>query len=233
MSVQTGQVIAEPFTTADPTTGAATNADSLPTAVLVVNGADDAAVVTVANVSTGRYTASVTLPTLAAGDQLAIVASATVGEVAGVGVIWQAEADTARAGEVATSLAVVDTVVDAIKAKTDALGSGAVTVVSPVSTTGVWGPLVAGDDYVGTLYVDVTGIDLSGATVVCNLGPLTGLACTVAATATGYRVTVADITAAQTATLAATAYAREFEATTGGRKTTFGRGSVSVRSDTP
>jgi hypothetical protein len=43
------------FVTQHPQTGAATDADELPTAVVVLNGVDNAAVVTVANKDTGVY----------------------------------------------------------------------------------------------------------------------------------------------------------------------------------
>jgi len=87
--VKSGQNVVAEFTTSHPSTGAATDADSLPTAVLTVDGTDDAATVTVTDVGTGRYKAAVTLPTLTAGQLVAIVVSATVNSVAGSGVVWQ------------------------------------------------------------------------------------------------------------------------------------------------
>lgn len=64
-------------------TGALADADSLPTAVLSVNGTNDAATVTITNKSTGRYKGSVTIPAgCAAGDNIDINISATVGGVA-------------------------------------------------------------------------------------------------------------------------------------------------------
>ena len=96
MSVKSGQAVTVDFTTADPTTGAAANASSLPTAKLVVNGTDNAAAVTVTNKATGVYKAAVTLPTLAAGDVVSIRVAATVATVAGVGVVWTDVADTVR-----------------------------------------------------------------------------------------------------------------------------------------
>lgn len=54
MSVKTSDAITAEFTTANPTTGAAADADSLPTGTLVINGTDNGATVTVTNIDTGR-----------------------------------------------------------------------------------------------------------------------------------------------------------------------------------
>lgn len=94
MHVKSGQSVTTEFPTQAPTTGAATNADSLPVGTLYVNGTADAATVTVTNITTGRYKAAVTLPTLAAGDMVAIWITATVGGVAGGNKVWEASADT-------------------------------------------------------------------------------------------------------------------------------------------
>lgn len=94
MQVKSGQAVVTGFGTQAPTTGAATNADSLPTGILYVDGVADAAVVTVTNVATGRYKAAVTLPALTAGQMTWIWISATVGGVAGGGKVWEASADT-------------------------------------------------------------------------------------------------------------------------------------------
>ena len=93
MSVRTGQTLTKEFVTSHPTTQAATNADSLPTGVLYVNGTADAATVTVTNVTTGLYKAAVTLPTLAVRDLVDLVISATVNAIAGKAVIWSDTAD--------------------------------------------------------------------------------------------------------------------------------------------
>lgn len=66
----------------------ATNADSLPTGTLYVNGTADAASVTVTNVATGIYKAAVTLPTLAVGDVVDLRIAATVSSVSDTEVIW-------------------------------------------------------------------------------------------------------------------------------------------------
>lgn len=85
---------------ATPTPGAAADASSTPTGTLYVDGVADAATVTVTNITTGVYTAAVTLPTLTAGQVVALRIAATVGGVAGEGIVWQEVADTARASDV-------------------------------------------------------------------------------------------------------------------------------------
>lgn len=95
MSVKSGQSLTVVFPTNHPVTRAPADADALPTGTLYVNGAANAATVTVASVTTGLYSAAVTLPTLAAGDMVAIRFTATVGGAAGQSV-WQDIADTAR-----------------------------------------------------------------------------------------------------------------------------------------
>ncbi len=89
MSVRSGQSITTTFTTSVFSTGAAANADSLPTGTLYVNGTADAASVTVTNVTTGLYKAAVTLPTLAVGDVVSLVIAATVSTVAAKGKVWE------------------------------------------------------------------------------------------------------------------------------------------------
>jgi hypothetical protein len=95
MAVKTGDAIAVSFTTQRFDTGAATNADSLPTGTLYVNGVSNAATVTVTNTTTGQYRAAVTLPTLATGDRCEIAIAATVNSVAGRGIIWRDACDIA------------------------------------------------------------------------------------------------------------------------------------------
>jgi hypothetical protein len=99
MTVKSAQAVVVEFTTANPTTAAAANADSLPAGTLYVNGVANAATVTVANVTTGVYTASVTLPALSAGDVVGIRIAATVATVAGQAIVWQDVADTTRTSD--------------------------------------------------------------------------------------------------------------------------------------
>jgi len=99
--LKSAQNIVKLFTTSNPTTGAAADASSLPTGTLYINGTANAAVVTVANITTGLYKASVTLPTLTAGDVVDIRVAATVATVAGEGVIFSGVADTKRVSDLA------------------------------------------------------------------------------------------------------------------------------------
>ncbi len=89
MSVQSGQTVTIGFTTRDPSTSVRVNADSLPTGILAVNGTNDVAVVTVTNVTTGRYKASVALPSLAIGDFVEIIAVATVNSATDQAVVFR------------------------------------------------------------------------------------------------------------------------------------------------
>jgi hypothetical protein len=88
MSVRSAQSVTVLFTTRVFATGVGTNADSLPTGALYVNGTVDAAAVTVTNISTGLYSAAVTLPALAVGDEVQIAITATVSSITDKAVIW-------------------------------------------------------------------------------------------------------------------------------------------------
>lgn len=83
MQLRKGDTYRATFTTVG-ATGVAVNADSLPTAAVKKNGvADGAVTVTVANDSTGQYSASFTVPTgYAHGDLVEVVASATIATIA-------------------------------------------------------------------------------------------------------------------------------------------------------
>ncbi len=89
MSLKPGSSFYGEFTTQNPSTGAAVNADSLPAAKLTRNGADDNAVsLTVANLDTGRYIVSGTIPlTYVIGDSIQVSVTATVTFITGKAVI--------------------------------------------------------------------------------------------------------------------------------------------------
>lgn len=96
MSVRSAQSIARSFTTRAAATGAATAATGTPTGVLLVNGVATADTVTVTGpVGTSRYKATVTLPTLAIGDGVALEITATVSGVTDSAIIWNDIADLA------------------------------------------------------------------------------------------------------------------------------------------
>lgn len=150
--VKSGQAVACTFTTRA-ASGAITDADSLPTATLHVNGAAAAEVVTVTNIRTGVYRASVTLPALSAGDIVEVLAAATVDGISDEAVIWGEVGDTARPSDLATAANLstlagyVDTEVAAIKAKTDNLPSdpadqsrvdAAIAALNNLSASEVW-----------------------------------------------------------------------------------------------
>ncbi len=93
MTVKTGQLIVGQFVTRD-ADGYLKNADALPVGTLIVDGANNGAVVTIANVSTGVYSRSVTLPALTAGQTVQVRIAYTVDTVTSGGVVWQDMADT-------------------------------------------------------------------------------------------------------------------------------------------
>lgn len=86
------------WTTQNPATGAALNADSLPVGTFARNGTDDGTVtVTVTNVDTGRYKAAFTIPSGGiAGDTCTLSIAATVSSVAGKAIVWQSVLDKKR-----------------------------------------------------------------------------------------------------------------------------------------
>lgn len=98
--VKSNQAIATVFPISNPATGAAIDADSLPTGLLYVNGVVNAAVVILVHIATGWYSASVALPILSAGDMVALRVSATVNSIAGEGKVWEDVADTVYVSEV-------------------------------------------------------------------------------------------------------------------------------------
>jgi hypothetical protein len=86
MAWRTGETVVADFTTRG--ASGAVNADSLPTGVLVLNGTDNGATVTVTNKATGSYKFSVVLPTTAEGDLLQVRINAVVDSVTDNGIVW-------------------------------------------------------------------------------------------------------------------------------------------------
>jgi hypothetical protein len=76
------------------------DADSMPAAVLLVNGVASAATVTVTKPATGTYLASVTLPTIADGDVLQLCVTATVSAKNQGGTIWYGVGATVRPADI-------------------------------------------------------------------------------------------------------------------------------------
>lgn len=110
------------FIVSHPTTSAATNADSTPSATMVQNGVDDEAVtLTVTNVETGRYKITGTIPSeYTAGDVIQVVVTATVNSINAAGIVDNFILDSVRFADVlsvagninANILEVDDTAVD-------------------------------------------------------------------------------------------------------------------------
>ncbi|MDR3638798.1 MAG: hypothetical protein P4L84_33635 [Isosphaeraceae bacterium] len=85
MSYRAGDAYVSEFTTSNPTTLAAQNADTTPVATANNNGTDDASfVLTVANLDTGRYKVTGTVPNgYSPGDVVNITVAVTVAGVTG------------------------------------------------------------------------------------------------------------------------------------------------------
>src|SRR5690242_990598 len=84
-----GQTLAVEFTLRSPTTGAAADADSTPTGLLIRNGVATAVSVTITHTSTGIYKASAVVPAnYAAGDIVQLRITATVESIGDAFPIW-------------------------------------------------------------------------------------------------------------------------------------------------
>lgn len=132
MTVKSAQSLTVDFEVKNPGTRALVNADALPVGTLIINGVNNAAVVTVTNKATGWYKAAVACPTLAAGDVVQIWAAFAVGTVPCGGIIFTDMADTSLVSDAVAAIATRAT-----------LGSGAVewtyTVTSSVDGTPIDG----------------------------------------------------------------------------------------------
>ncbi len=130
MSIRSGQVITVEFTTRRFDTGGRTDADSTPTGTLYVNGTSNAASVTVTNQSTGLYKAAVTLPTLAVGDVVGLVITATVNSVTDQAKVWEDAKDVLldSAGKTTDAVQTGDSF-----ARIGVLGAG-LTALAPAAT---------------------------------------------------------------------------------------------------
>lgn len=101
MSYKPGDSYVVEFTTSNPNTGAAVNADSPPTATADFDGSGTGAMaLTVASLDAGRYKASGTIPgTRVKGDTLNVSVAATVAGVAGKAVVDRVVLDSKRVGD--------------------------------------------------------------------------------------------------------------------------------------
>jgi hypothetical protein len=156
MAVISGQSVTCLFTTRRFDTGVKTNADSLPTGTLFINGVSNAATVAVTNVATGEYKCQVTLPTLSLGDVLDIIVAGSVNGVADQAVVWRDTRQDAAVSDLATDYALasgVNTTQIAGSASAASNQSAAANKVyvgtvtgSPTTTTFVDTNQTAGDD---------------------------------------------------------------------------------------
>jgi hypothetical protein len=102
MSLKPGDTLDLQFTTRSPSSGAATAADTTPTATLVHNGVDDGAVtLTITNPSGAIYKISGTIPSsgYVAGDVVQVRISATVSSVSDEALIGPFVLDSKRVGD--------------------------------------------------------------------------------------------------------------------------------------
>lgn len=90
MGVLAGEGVTRQWTLRRFDTGQRSDADSLPTGVLVRNGADTGETVTIENVSTGVYKWSITIPAdWVKGDEVDLRITATVNSVTFDHVVWR------------------------------------------------------------------------------------------------------------------------------------------------
>jgi len=103
MAYKAGQSVAFSVTTQNPSTGAKTAADSLPTAALWRNGVVTAETVTVTDQTGGDYKVAFTIPTTYdVGDTVQIKFAATVNSIAGEATVWSV--DLGQAAQVVQSI---------------------------------------------------------------------------------------------------------------------------------
>lgn len=137
MSVQSAQSVTVSFDVHNPATGAAANYSSA-TGTLIVNGTDDAAVVSLTNVATGRYKAAVTLPALTRGDRVEMNIAYTVGGVSGNAIIWRDYADEVLSTSAQTTASAIRTAVGLATANLDTQLAGISVGSTGLTASGVW-----------------------------------------------------------------------------------------------
>lgn len=136
MTLRPGDTWWGEFITSSPTSGAASDADSLPVCTASRNGSDTTIAVTVTGVDTGRYKATMACDgTWVAGDWITVSAAATVNGVAGKGVVDNFVMDTKWVSQAASDALIAAS--DALVAASDALGAWAGTQAAALSATGL------------------------------------------------------------------------------------------------
>lgn len=165
MFYATGQSYCKEFVTSHPTTGAATNADSLPVATANRNGTDDAAFsLTVTNIDAGRYKITGTVPAYSDNDVVNVSVAATVNAIAAKGIVdtFTVKTVSTYAGGAVASVSAAVTV----GTNNDKTGY-ALSVAPPTAaaiSTAVWGETVRSLTTFGSLTAD-TATAVWGASV--------------------------------------------------------------------
>lgn len=122
--------------------GALADADALPTGTVVVNGVDNGAAVTVANVTTGEYKATVTLPALTAGDIVQLRANYAIDGITTARIVPFQVGDTSRTSDIATTLGAAGAGLTGLPAVT--LAASQHVIVDSGTVTTVTNPVTAG-----------------------------------------------------------------------------------------
>jgi hypothetical protein len=151
-------------------TGAATDADSTPTATATKNGADDGSFsLTCSKIDTGRYKVTGTVPAYSAGDVVQISVSATVNSVSAKGVVDEFVVASALPG------------IDAVPANATQWNSHSVLEAvngSPVVTLGAtqaaYAPAKAGDAMLITAGTSTGQLDVTSGVIKANLTQILG-----------------------------------------------------------
>jgi hypothetical protein len=149
---KTADAIGGVFAVVDPATGALSAADALPAGTLYLNGVANAATVTVAEtVTVGLYTWSVTLPTVADGQNLEVWIAAAVGGVSGGNKVWQGDGCSKRPADIDEALTAIKGAgwtTETLKAIKDAIPGAAPSVAAVADA--VWDEATTGHVAAGT-----------------------------------------------------------------------------------
>ena len=148
--VKSGQVCADAIVCKDGT-GALATPSVGPAGTLYVNGVANGATVTITGANPYKW--SVTLPTLAAGDLVAMYITATIATIATAEFVWRDVADTVHLSNVSTELAKVPKSDSTVTWNATALAS----VATQVSVT--LNAAIPGSPTADSMYQRVKAID--------------------------------------------------------------------------
>lgn len=127
---KTGGVITVDFDTRN-ASDVTTAPDSLPLAVLVINGTNDAATCTVTNKATGIYKVAVTLPTVDDGDVLQIRVAYAISGATRHWHIWSGVGVTSQADDLAGQVTALDATVQDLVDDVEAI----ITTINAINTS--------------------------------------------------------------------------------------------------